>query len=98
MSVESHQPSHERGTLSRELIDFLIELSIALQKFAIYPTGHPMLATTVARLEQRLAPLLQLSDTVSLGVARNQLVIEGLATAEGNAVLRDLAKRLHAHH
>lgn len=98
VSAESHQPHPERGTLSRELIDFLIELSIALQKFAIYPAGHPMLATTVARLEQRLAPLLDLSDTVSLGVARNQLVIEGIATDEHHAVLRDLAQRLHDHH
>ena len=98
VSAESHQSHPERGTLSRELIDFLIELSIALQKFAIYPAGHPMLATTVARLEQRLAALLDISDTVSLGVARNQLVIEGIATDEHHAVLRDLAQRLHDHH
>jgi hypothetical protein len=98
VSSESHQSPPERGTLSRELIDFLIELSIALQKFAIYPAGHPMLSTTVHRLEQRLAPLLDLSDTVSLGVARHQLVIEGIATDEGHAVLRDLAQRLHDHH
>ena len=98
MSSESHRVPPERGALSRELIDFLIELSIALQKFAIYPAGHPMLSTTVQRLEQRLAPLLDQSDTVSLGVARNQLVIEGIATDEGHAVLRDLAQRLHDHH
>lgn len=88
----------ERGTLPRELIDFLIELSIALQKFAIYPAGHPMLATTVERLERRLLPLLDERETLSLGVARSQLVIEGVATEETHAVLRDLAERLHHHH
>lgn len=93
-----HLSPPERGALPRELIDLLIELSIALQKFAIYPAGHPMLATTVERLERRLRPLLEQRDTLSLGVARSQLVIEGLATDEGHAVLRELAERLHRHH
>lgn len=97
MSVEN-APLPERGTLPRELIDFLIELSIALQKFAIYPAGHPMLATTVERLERRLRPLLERRDSLSLGVARSQLVIEGVATEETHAVLRELAERLHHHH
>jgi hypothetical protein len=91
-------PQPERGTLPRELIEFLIELSIALQKFAIYPAGHPMLATTVERLERRLRPLLERRDSLSLGVARSQLVIEGVATEETHAVLRELAERLHHHH
>jgi hypothetical protein len=97
VSAESVTPS-ERGALPRELIDFLIELSIAFQKFAIYPTGHPMLATTVERLERRLFPLLEQRSTLSIGVARNQLVIEGVATDEHHAVLRELAERLHHHH
>lgn len=90
--------AHGARSLPRELTEFLIELSIALQKFAIYPLGHPMLATTVQRLEHKLLPLLAARDTLSLGVARNQLVIEGVATDEGHAVLRDLAARLHHHH
>ncbi len=97
MSAE-HPLATERGTLPRELIDFLIELSISLQKFAIYPAGHPMLATTVERLERRLLPLLDERETLSLGVARSQLVIEGVATEETHAVLRELAERLHHHH
>jgi hypothetical protein len=97
VSAESVTPS-ERGTLPRELIDFLIELSIAFQKFAIYPTGHPMLATTVERVERRLFPLLEQRSALSIGVARNQLVIEGVATDEHHAVLRELAERLHHHH
>jgi hypothetical protein len=84
--------------LPRELTEFLIEFSIALQKFAIYPAGHPMLGTTVERLERRLLILLDTRDTLSLGVAHTQLVIEGIATDEHNAVLRDLAQRLHRHH
>lgn len=37
-------------------------------------------------------------DSLSLGVARKQLVIEGVATDPQNPVLKELAQRLHKHH
>src|SRR6267378_5613704 len=52
----------EKSALSRELADFLIELTLAL------------------------------------GVARQQLVIEGVATDPKNPLLSELAGRLHRHH
>ena len=90
--------SGESAALSRDLADFLIELSIALHKNAIYPSGHPLLAGAVDALVLRLVRLLQDRDTLSLGVARQQLVIEGVVTAASNSLLRDLAQRLHRHH
>lgn len=87
-----------RTTLSRELSDFLIQLSIAIHRYAMYPDGHPSLGPTVENLVERLAGLLQERGQLSLGVARNQLVIEGVATDPGNPVLKDLAGRLHRHH
>ena len=90
--------SGESAALSRDLADFLIELSIALHKNAIYPSGHPLLAGAVDALVLRLVRLLQDRTTLSLGVARQQLVIEGVVTAASNSLLRDLAQRLHRHH
>src|SRR3989449_10629793 len=84
-------PSGERATLSRDLADFLIELSIALHKHAMYPEGHPSLAPAVAGLTRRAALLLEDRATISLGVARKQLVIEGVATGPKHPVLRGLA-------
>src|SRR6267143_2553105 len=91
-------PSGERATLSRDLSDFLIELSIALHKHAMYPQGHPSLAPAAAGVTRRAGLLLEDRATVSLGVARNQLVIEGVATDPKHPVLRELAGRLHRHH
>jgi len=91
-------PSGERATLSRDLSDFLIELSIALHKHAMYPQGHPSLAPAAAGVARRAGLLLEDRATVSLGVARNQLVIEGVATDPKHPVLRELAGRLHRHH
>ncbi|HMA43392.1 MAG TPA: hypothetical protein VKO86_05220 [Gemmatimonadales bacterium] len=88
----------ERASLSRELSEFLIELSIALHKHAMYPLGHPSLAPAVARMIHRGEALLQDRPSLSLGVARNQLVIEGVATDPKHPVLAELAGRLHRHH
>jgi len=88
----------ESAALSRELSDFLIELSIGLHKNAIYPSGHPLREAAADLIARRVDALLKDRTTLSLGVARHQLIIEGVATEEGNPVLRDLALRLHRHH
>jgi len=88
----------ESATLSRDLSDFLIEFSIALNKHAMYPGGHPSLEPAAERVIARVQPLLASRGTLSLGVARSQLVIEGVATDPKNPVLSDLANRLHRHH
>lgn len=91
-------PTPERATLSRELADFLIELSIALHKHAMYPEGHPSLGPAAAGVTRRAGLLLEDRSTLSLGVARQQLVIEGVATDPKHPVLGELAARLHRHH
>jgi hypothetical protein len=94
----SPNAGRETTSLSRELSDFLVELSIALHKHAIYPAGHPHVAAAVARLLVKVHALLQERATISIGVARRQLVIEGMATDVDNALLRELSERLHNHH
>jgi hypothetical protein len=87
------------ATLSRELADFLVELSITLNKHAIYPQSHPLLDVAVDGVASRLAALfVHERDSLSIGVARRQLIIEGVATDPLNPVLKDLAQRLHNHH
>jgi hypothetical protein len=90
--------SQERAALSRELGEFLIELSIALHKHAMYPEGHPSLQPAAAGVVRRTVQILRDRPTLSLGVARNQLVIEGVATDPKHPVLSELAGRLHRHH
>lgn len=88
----------ERATLSRELGEFLIELSIALHKHAMYPEGHPSLEPAAAAVGRRAGDLLRDRVSLSLGVAHHQLVIEGVATDPKHPVLAELAGRLHRHH
>src|SRR2546422_9739134 len=86
----------EKAALSRELADFLIELSIALHKHAMYPEGHPSLAPAAAGVTRRAEHLFEERTTLALGVARQQLVIEGVATDAKNPLLSELAGRLRS--
>jgi len=95
--VTSTRTGQERAALSRDLSVFLVQLAIALHKNSTYPEGHPLLGSAVDAVTLRLHSLLNQRPTLLLGVARNQLLIEGVATDPENPVLRDLANRLHRH-
>ena len=66
-------------------------------KRSMYPSGHPHLRTAAERFVRRMTVLLEGRDSVTLGVARHRLVIESVTTDPNNALLRDLAHRLHRH-
>ncbi len=85
------------ATLSRELSDFLVELSIAMQKHAIYPAGHPLLNAAIDGVMNKLTLLLADRSAISVGIARRQLIIEGVGTDPAHPLLKELAGRLHKH-
>ncbi|HEY8832998.1 MAG TPA: hypothetical protein VIM21_10905 [Gemmatimonadaceae bacterium] len=92
-------PPKAAVAISRELADFLLELSITLNKHAIYPSKHPLLDLAIYGVSNRLALLFdEHRESLSIGVARRQLIIEGVATDPYNPVLKELAQRLHKHH
>jgi hypothetical protein len=90
-------PEPDRAALSRELSEFLVELSIGVHRYAMYPSGHPSLTPVVENIIGRLAEIFEVRRTLSIGVAQRQLVIEGVATDQRHPVLSDLARRLHDH-
>lgn len=96
-SVASSRKPRQVTTLSRELADFLIEFSIVLHKRSMYPAGHPHLQDSADRFARRMRTLLEGRESVTLGVARHRLVIDAATTDPKNALLRDLAHRLHRH-
>lgn len=83
------------STLPRALADFFIELSVGLQKYSMYPDGHPLLETAGAAMTRRLGQLLADAPVLSVGVARHQLVVDGVSSDANSLVLRDLALKLH---
>ena len=83
------------ATLGRDLSDFLVEFSIVLHKRALYPNGHPHLQDSSVRFVNRLESLLENREELMIGIARHQLIVGGVATDARNALLSDLARRLH---
>jgi hypothetical protein len=85
------------ATLPQDHADLVLELAVAVHKNAIYPGTHPLLVAAVDNLARKLVAFLDHTPTLSIGVARRQLIIEGVATDEEHPILRDFAARLHRH-
>jgi hypothetical protein len=96
--VTDAAPAGSRASPPRGFTEFLTELSVALHKHAMYPDGHPSLGAVAESLAQHAERLLDGRDLIAFGVARNQLIIEGVATDAQHPVLRRLADGLHRHH
>jgi hypothetical protein len=90
--------SSRESQLPRELAEFLMDLSVAMHKHAIYPRGHPLLDQAVDSVHRSLGRLLLDRPALSIGVARRQLIIEGVATDSSHPMLAELAGKLHRHH
>lgn len=90
-------PSQERAVLPRDVAIFLPLLGIALHKCTAYPDKHPLLVSAVDAVASHLRVVLVNRPFLLIGIARNQLLVEGLATDPDNPVLRELAARLHRH-
>jgi hypothetical protein len=83
--------------MPRDLAVFLPLFAIALNKMAAYPDGHPLLVGALESATVRLQAALVERSVLMIGVARTQLLVEGLATDADNPILRDLAQKLHRH-
>lgn len=91
-------PPPDRVAPPREIGEFLIELSIALHKYGMYPSGHPSLEPACASVAARTAKLLGGRDQLVFGVGRRQMIYEGAPTDASQPLIRRLAEALHKHH
>lgn len=87
----------QRAVLPRDVAVFLPLLGIALHKCTAYPERHPLLQSAIDAASSHLRVVLVNRPFFLVGVARNQLLVEGLATDPENPVLRELAAKLHRH-
>lgn len=90
-------PTQERAVLPRDVAVFLPLLGIALHKITAYPEKHPLLGNAIEAVSGHLRTVLVNRPFLLLGIARTQLLVEGLATDPDNPVLKELAQRLHRH-
>lgn len=94
---ESKSSPSDKLALSRDLSEFLVDLSIALHQHSMYPAGHPALQPAIDGVIRRAERLHRDRGSIALGVARRQLIVEGVSTDPAQPVLRRLAESLHRH-
>ncbi len=94
MSAESDPVSTIERAIS-EHEHLLVELATSLQKHTFYPKGHPIVMASAERLHARLCEVLAVKSALSIGVAKQQLLIEGERTDDTHPILRDFAQLLH---
>jgi hypothetical protein len=86
-----------RVALARDIADLLMEFSLALGHQSAYPQDHPMLRSAAERLSQTLGAILSGRETLTLGIAKRQFIIDGVATDPQSDFLAKLAQRFHRH-
>ena len=84
-------PSSTRG----KVVEAVVRLGRAAHKSTIYPPGHPAVPAAVKFFVEALAQALEQKPVLSLGVARDRVLVEGEAIVGKNHVLTWLAERLH---
>lgn len=95
MQPDPTAPAEQPPSLSRPLTDLLIEMSVSLHKYSMYPDGHKLLESAVAGVAKKLNDALGDQPALAIGVARHQIIIDGAASDAGISVVRDLALKLY---
>ncbi len=79
---------------TRILSEFIYALNIARRQVVAYPAGHPVIASAADKLLSLLPRLLEFRSEITIGIARDTLMVGGQVLDAGNAVYRDLATNL----
>lgn len=83
--------------MSPETREFLVEFARAVQRFGIYPPGHPATVSMVEQVCDKLDPLLTGRDSLEIHIERTHLQIGDSETDPKLPLLSGLADRLYRH-
>src|SRR4051812_21618456 len=78
------------------LTDFARACKAAARAVALYPGGHPSIATTLGRIVQLNSPVHQ-SAPMRIKVLTDTLLLDGAALARAEQAVNELAVLLHEH-
>ncbi len=79
---------------TKALTNLVVELNIARRHLAAYPKGHPVIATATQRVLSLLVQVLEFRDEITLGVAKDRLMVGTTILEQGNLIFRDFARIL----
>lgn len=77
------------------LADAIIELNISRRSVGLYPGGHPIVKESLRRAFSCFENLFELSHNITLGIAKNTLVVGDFLLDARNPVFKEFAASLH---
>lgn len=80
-----------------EIAAILVELARSIQRFGMYPEGHPARSDTSAQFTDHLTQLLDSYGSLPLEFTRSSILFEDQPTPEDNKLLAALARRINQH-
>jgi len=87
----------EQGLDIRLLSDFVCELNISRRHVTAYPSNHPIIETSNNKVLRLLQQLLELQPVLTIGIARDTLIIGDGFLDRNNPIYRDFARILFVH-
>jgi len=79
---------------TKVLSEFIYALNIARRQILSYPPGHPVINAAAVKLLDLLPQMFEFRHDITIGVARDTLLVGNQALDNTNPIYRDFAKNL----
>lgn len=77
------------------LSDAIIELNISRRSVSLYPPDHPIVEESISRAFKLLQKLFELRSSITLGIAKDTLIIDEYSLDKKHPVFSEFALSLH---
>jgi hypothetical protein len=92
--LAGHKEKTDLNLDTRVLSEFIYALNIARRQILSYPTGHPVINAAAEKLLNLLPQMFEFRQHITIGVARDTLLVGNQALDNTNPIYRDFAKNL----
>lgn len=82
---------------TKKIAEAVVEINISRKNVQIYPLGHDQVERSMERAHQALLGALEVNRKLTLGIAKDALMIGHQVLDPGNAVFKEFASALKAH-
>jgi len=91
------EEKQEKLPLDAKLLsDAVIELNISRRSVGLYPPEHPIVRASIERAFNHLQKLFEIRGSITLGIAKDALVVDEYILDRKNPVFKEFAESLHA--
>lgn len=82
------------GPESVLLSTIVYEFNVSRRYVSAYPKGHPIVASSCGKLSSLFSRLFETRDAVTLGIAKDALILDTMPLSRQNPVFKDFARTL----